>query len=304
MTSKILSNAQIIERLKLPDGKIDIVIDTDTYNEVDDQFALVYALRSHDRLNVKAIYAAPFFNSRASSPADGMEKSYDEIFKVMDRMNLGTPDNFVKKGSTRYLQSVDTPCKNDAAYDLIEKALAAKNPLYIVAIGAITNIASAILLEPKILSKIIVVWLGGHAFGWPDTVEFNLKQDVLAANVIFDSGVPLVLLPCKGVVSHLSTTLPELEKHIEKSSPIGAYLTQNIREYQKDKYVFSKVIWDAAAIAYLINSSWVQTKIMSSPSVSDKITWSFDDTRHPIKYAYGVDRDAIFADIFKKIRCE
>ena len=40
---------------------------------------------------------------------------------------------------------------------------------------------------------------------------FNAKQDVAAARVLLGSGVPLVLLPGRGVVDHFSTTGPELE---------------------------------------------------------------------------------------------
>ena len=56
-----LSNQFRLDRLELPlSGRLDMVLDTDTYNEVDDQFALVYALKSVERLNVQAVYAAPF----------------------------------------------------------------------------------------------------------------------------------------------------------------------------------------------------------------------------------------------------
>ena len=241
----MLDHERIKQRLCLPDGKIDMVLDTDTYNEVDDQFALCYALRSTERLSVKAVYAAPFFNKRSENPADGMLKSYDEILNILSVMGYDAPDGFVRKGSDRYLESIDTPCRSDATLDLIEKALSAEETLYVVAIGAITNIASALLIEPKIAGKIVVLWLGGHAFSWPDTFEFNLKQDVTAANAVFDSGVPLVLFPCRGVVSHLSTTLPELEANIDGRSPIGSYLTNIVREYSLGKRVYSKVIWDA-----------------------------------------------------------
>ena len=43
-----------------PSGKVEMVLDTDTYNEVDDQFALAYALMSPEKLDLKAVYAAPF----------------------------------------------------------------------------------------------------------------------------------------------------------------------------------------------------------------------------------------------------
>ena len=78
-----------------------------------------------------------------------------------------------------------------------------------ISIGAITNIASAILLNPEITGRIVVVWLGGHALGWPDTEEFNMVQDIAAARIVFGCGVPLVQLPCMGVVSEFATTGPE-----------------------------------------------------------------------------------------------
>ena len=297
----MMTDEQIKQRLTLPDEMLDIVIDTDTYNEVDDQFALCYALRSNDKLNVKALYAAPFFNKRAQSPADGMNKSYNEILNILGKMSFDAPEGFVKRGSERYLESVNTPCKSDAVFDLIEKAMAAEKPLYVVAIGAITNIASAILIEPKIIEKIVVVWLGGHAFHWPDTYEFNLKQDVLSANVIFDSGVPLVLFPCKGVVSHFSTTLPELKSNIKESSAIGKYLTDIVEDYSAGRKVYSKIIWDAVTIGYLNNESWTASRFVPSPRVRDDFKWQFDENRHPIKYIWDIDRDSIYADLFDKI---
>ena len=73
----------LLRRLAKPQGKIDVVLDTDTYNELDDQFALSYMVRNDDKLNVKALYAAPFLNDKSVSPKDGMEKSYDEILKLL-----------------------------------------------------------------------------------------------------------------------------------------------------------------------------------------------------------------------------
>jgi inosine-uridine nucleoside N-ribohydrolase len=261
----------------------------------------MYALRSPEHLIVEAVYAAPFYNKRSESPGDGMEKSYKEILQVLDRMNISQPEGFVLKGSTRYLESLETPCDSQAARDLVKRAMDATEPLYVVAIGAITNIASAILIEPRIIEKIVVVWLGGHALYWHDTREFNLKQDVLAARVVFDCGVPLIHIPCANVVTHLSTTIAELERHIEGKSAIGSYLTQIVREYSKDHYAWSKVIWDIAAVAYLINPSWVPTRVVHSPVLTDQVTWSTDQSRHFIKSAYHVDRDAIFKDLFRKV---
>ena len=66
----------LLNRLNKPAGPVDVVLDTDTYNEIDDQYALSYLVKSGDKLHLKAVYAAPFFNEKSTGPEDGMEKSY------------------------------------------------------------------------------------------------------------------------------------------------------------------------------------------------------------------------------------
>ena len=294
-------------RLMNPSGKIRMVLDTDTYNEVDDQFAIAHALLSPDRLSVEAIYAAPFFNNRSTGPADGMEKSYAEILRLLDLMHW-PKDNLsdgqgVYRGATAYLGVEQKPQENDSVRDLIERGLAATDddPLYVVAIGAITNVASALLLEPKLIEKIVVVWLGGHALHWPHTREFNLKQDVPAAQVLFDSGVPLVLIPCMGVTSHLHTTIPELEAHVAGRSALGNYLVEIVKGYHSEHVGWSKQIWDVAATSYVINPTWAPSDLIHSPILTDQMTWSTDQSRHLIRYVRWIDRDAMFRDLFAKL---
>ena len=137
-----------------------MVLDTDTYNEIDDQFAVVHALLSPEHLNVEALYAAPFHNNRSDNAEDGMEKSYDEILRLLDFLNVSA-DGFVYRGSRAFLSNKEDPVQSDAATDMIERALTASadKPLYVVAVGAITNVASAILIEPEIIERIVIVCL-------------------------------------------------------------------------------------------------------------------------------------------------
>ena len=101
-----MTNEQRIKKLSVPQGRVDVVLDTDAYNEIDDQFAISYLLKSKEKLNTKAIYAAPFFNSNSESPKDGMEKSYDEIFKLLSLLDEKVD---VFKGSEKYLDNENTP---------------------------------------------------------------------------------------------------------------------------------------------------------------------------------------------------
>lgn len=291
-----------VRRLQPPTGPISMVLDTDAFNEIDDQFAIVYTLLSKDRINLKAIYAAPFHNDLSDGPGDGMEKSYDEILRILERLDEPA-DNFVFRGSKSYLPAGDQPVDSEAARDLIAKALAAPDgePLYVTAIGAITNVASAILLEPRIIEKIVVVWLGGHSLNWHDTKEFNLVQDIPAAQVLFDSGVPLVLLPVMGVTSHLTTTLSEINDYVRGRGAIGDFLAERYESCSGDHFGYSRVIWDISVIAYLLNPAAVLTELIPSPVLTDQGTWSRDPRRHLIRYASYIHRDAVFKDLFRKL---
>ena len=305
MTFTPLDPQLLQSRLKPPPAPVRMVLDTDTYNEIDDQFAAVYSLLSPERLRVESFYAAPFHNSRSSDPGDGMEKSYAEIHRLLDRLpSVAQPqDANVLKGSTAWLPDERTPVKSDSAADLIERALASPvdDPLYVVAIGAITNVASALLLDPTIRKRIVVLWLGGHARHWPDTHEFNLRQDPAASRIVLDCGVPLILFPCMGVVSHLHTTLPEIAAHVKGKGAIGDYLFQIYSEYHAEQFAYSKQIWDLAPLGWLVNPRWAQMERVSSPCLTDSITWAFDDSRHTIASARYVDRDSIFRDLFEKL---
>ncbi len=297
-----IPDAVRLHRLQPPTGKVRMVLDTDTYNEIDDQFAVTHALLSPEKLQVDALYAAPFLNKRSTGPADGMEKSYEEILRLLERLDV-EPAGFVYRGSTAYLESYDRPVQSEAAANLVERALAMPEdePLYVVAIGAITNVASAILMEPSIIERIVVVWLGGNAFEWPTAAEFNLQQDIPSSRLIFDCGVPFVHVPCRSVTTHLRTTVPEVERYVEGQSAIGDFLAERFKEYSDNHFAWSKEIWDVAAIAYLLDASWTPSDVVHSPILTDQRTWSRDNSRHLIRSVNYVDRDPIFRDLFTKL---
>lgn len=291
-----------LKRLTPPEDKVRIVLDTDTYNEIDDQFALAYAFLSEEKLQLEAVYAAPYFNNRSVSPGDGMEKSYQEIIRLLKMLGR-SPEGFAFRGSDRYLGDISRPVHSDAALDLVKKAMASEpgDPLYVVTVGCITNIASAILIEPAIIEKIVIVWLGGNGLEWPHQKEFNLMQDVRAAQVVLNSGVPVVIMPCQPVVSHFHTTIPEMELYLKGKSDIADYLLNSTIEYSGGADTWSKVIWDVTAVAWLINPSWMPTNLVHSPVLTDQVTYSTDRSRHFIRMATSVNRDAIFRDLFRKL---
>ena len=300
-----MTNEQRIKNLSVPESRVDVVLDTDAYNEIDDQYAIAYLLKSKEKLNTKAIYAAPFFNSNSVSPKDGMEKSYNEILKLISLLGEKVD---VFKGSDRYLDNENTPVISPAAQDLAErvKNYSPQNPLYVIAIGAITNIASAILLNPEIAENAVVIWLGGHALHYHDTKEFNMYQDVAAARVVMQSGVPFVQLPCMGVVNSFAVSKQELGFWLKGKNDLADYLAENTinaaESYAKGS-AWTRVIWDVTAVAWLLNDSerFMESRIIPTPIPTYDNFYATDYNGHPMRYVYNIKRDNLMNDLFRKL---
>jgi purine nucleosidase len=320
-------------RLAPPRGRPRIVIDTDAANEIDDQFALAWALLSPAQLDIAAVYAAPFsFAHRRAAlsagrtlkdpapfnpPGIGMQRSYAEILHVYSLLGI-EPAASVFRGSEGYLPSADQPLASAAADDLIAqaRAMAEGEPLYVVALGCVTNIASALLLAPDLVDRIVVVWTSGYPSHAPQVNDsFNLEQDMSASQVLLDSGVPHIYLPGYQVGAQLRLSLPEIERHVSGCGAMGDYLhhlyTHNplwdmLGQGQGGVDAsgmpgYSWVIWDIINIAWLIQPAWVPSELVRTPRLGDDRRWRADATRHLMREAYGVQRNAIFADLFGKL---
>lgn len=299
----------IRKRLMHPDHPIDVVLDTDTYNEIDDQYALAYLVRNSDKLRLKGIYAAPFLNSKSESPADGMEKSYREMENILTLLDRRDLLEISYRGSTEYLPDEKTPVISDAANELAKLAMqyTPDEPLYVVAIGAITNVASALLINPDIRDRIVIVWLGGHALHWHDNAEFNLMQDIAAARVVLGCGAAVVMLPCMGVVSGFTTSGPELEHWLKGKNKLCDYLCKVTAEeatHRNPVSTWTRVIWDVTAVAWLLDGRFMEDTVIPSPIPEYGFRWAQDPRRHPVKYVYHINRDRLFEDLFKKLSAD
>lgn len=302
-----MDTVKLLKKLERPTGKVDVVIDTDTYNEIDDQFALSYLIKSDEKLNLKAIYAAPFYNSKSTGPADGMEKSYQEIMNILTLLEREDLKEVVYRGSTEYMPSETEPVISDAAKDLVGRAMTytEENPLYVIAIGAITNVSSALVMKPEIKDRIVLIWLGGNATHWPNNKEFNLCQDVAGARIVFGCGVPLVQLPCMGVVSAFTTSGPELEHHLRGCNKLCDYLIDVTTAEAMECYggsTWTRPIWDVTAVAWLLDGDFMEDCLIHSPIPEYDDRYAFDNNRHFIRYVYHIKRDNLFADLFSKLK--
>ena len=290
------------KELLLDGKKKSVILDTDTFNEIDDQFALAYAMLSPDKVDLLAITAAPFSNSRAKTPAYGVEQSYNEAMRIRNFIdkNASVP---VYMGSKTYLPSGTQAVPSEAADAIVRLVREHEETVYIVAVGAITNVASAILQAPDILQKAVVIWLGGHALHHADNHEFNLYQDVAAAQVVFDSGIPLVHIPCVGVCTEFLTTIHELNYYLAGKNELCDYLLQATDAYlnRPGKVVQSKVIWDVTAVAAITRPDTLDMVEIPRPIVTDNELYAFDMARPPYIYVRRIKRDALYLDLFDKL---
>lgn len=290
-----------------PEDRADVILDTDAFNEIDDQFAIAYLLHSQERFDIKAFNAAPFFNGNSVSPEDGMIKSFNEIIKLLELDGSFDKKSIVYEGSRTYLPDEKTPVESPAARVIVEHAKkhTPDNPLYVLAIGAITNMASALLMDECVEKNTVVVWLGGHAYETGSADEFNMVQDIAAARVVFGCRVPVVMLPCRNVVDRCFTTEYELRHWLEGKNPLADYLCKNTVDacFGNKNYPQSKVIWDITAVAWLHNKDGRHMECRPERALMPEYDGHYSSAPDGkfISYACRMKRDAIFNDLFGRI---
>ena len=236
-----------------------------------------------------------------------MEKSYDEILKILDLMDRSELSSKVYKGSRTYLKDESVPVESDAARFMAALAdeYTPDNPLYIVAIGCITNVASAILMNPKMTENCVVVWLGGNVHT-RDAWEFNMAQDIASARVIFNSGVPLVQLPCMGCVDAFHTTRYDIEHWLLGKNKLcdylATYIIEDTESFRPGK-PWSRIIWDVTAVAWLLNDNnrFMESVIVHAPIPEYDGKYAFDNRRHLMRCASLINVDDLMDDLFSTL---
>lgn len=186
-----------------------------------------------------------------------------------------------------------------------------------ICIAALTNIASAILLDPDIVENIVVIWLGGSAHHFHTAKEFNLNEDIAAARVVFRSGVAMIHVPCSGVADTCLTTKPELHYWLQGKNPLCDYLLQNTEELAEGmgaRGAWSRVLWDVAAVGWLMDGNHsapvifrdgtgdvYSDKLIPRPLPTYEGTYDFSQELPVYRYVYHIKRDLLMTDLFQKL---
>lgn len=280
-------------------NKKHIILDTDTFNETDDQFAIAYLLKNRKNFILDAVTIAPFQKKNKINTKESIDLSYKEAKKVFELCKEES-DGLIYKGAEGYIK--DGYNKSNEAVDKIIEVCLKNDKTYILGIAAITNIALAIKYEPKIIDKIELIWLGGHSIINDDNKNEANFKDVEAVKMIFKSNVKLTIIPCKPVASNLSTTMHELKNEIYGKNKLCNFLYRTFKDYTKRKDKGRWPLWDIAVIAYMINKDWFEQFETNCPDIKDDLSYKVNSKNRKVAFINNLNYDAIYKDLFEKLR--
>ncbi|MEI2396146.1 nucleoside hydrolase [Paenibacillus phytohabitans] len=289
---------------KVPNQKmIRVITDTDAKNEADDQYAIVHALLS-PKFDNRGIIAAHFGNWRSST---SMEDSYEEIQKILGLMELENKD-MVFKGAPQALSDEQTPAPSAGAELIIKEAMSDDpRPLFVTFLGPLTDMASALLMEPRIADRLTVIWIGGGAYPAGED-EYNLWNDIHAANVVFKSQVPLWQVP-KNVYQRVMVSMAELEYRVKPYGELGNYLFEQLVEFGHTEAALNTNIrtgecWclgDSPAFGLLLCDHEYHYDWVPAPEFTQDMRYVHERNNRPIRVYRDVNSRFILEDFFIKL---
>ena len=279
-----------------------MVLSTDVGNEIDDQWAIVYLLLQ-PKFQVLGVMSA--HAPTITAPA-GLTSHRILVDVVENRLGMRRHPPLIEGGS-KPLDDAKTPRQSLAAKFLIEqsRSFSKEKRLTVLMIGAATDVASAILIDPSIVDRIRVVQMGSTNERGGE--EFNVANDVHAVQAILDSNIPLVIGSGDVCRASLSLTFSQAEKLLAHHGAIGEWLWD---EYQAWYFRvvkplrindFSKpwVIWDNITLAYVLGMT--DQRDAPRPKMRDNMTFEQGPTDGPgrmVTWITDVDEDRMWKDFF------
>lgn len=286
-------------KFNIPDEKkVRVILDTDAKNEVDDQFAITQAVLS-EGFDLKGIIAAHFGTDKSKT---SMQDSYEEILKVLTLLHREEVPAF--HGASAALENVAQSIDSEGANLIIEEAMKEDTrPLYVAFLGPLTDMAIALLKKPEIAKKnLTVIWIGGRNWptgGW----EYNLKNDLLAANVVFKSDVALWQVP-RNVYRMMPVSLSELYVRVLPHGEIGEYLAKSVVEFN-NKWVSRpgayRILGDSPAIGLMIYDDCGEWEYKAAPEFDENMNYIHNGKNRPIRVYKNINERFILEDLYAKL---
>lgn len=276
-----------------------LILNTDAKNEADDQFTIVHALLT-PTFDFHGIIAAHFGAHRSKT---SMTDSRAEIDHLLDLMELSGRIP-VANGAAIALPDEQTAVPSPGAQMIIDHAMADDDrPLYVAFLGPLTDMASAILLEPRLNQRnVVCVWIGGGQ--WPvGGREFNLMNDIAAANVVMRSNVQVWQIPST-VYRMMAVSYAELQERCEDKGPIGKYLVDQLIEWNLRVHqgpIEHRSLGDTPALSVILNPMGGAHEWRPAPEFTSHMNYVHTGKHRPIKVYDTIDVRYILEDFYAKI---
>ncbi len=305
-----------------------IIIDTDPGQ--DDAFAILFALGSPAELEVAAITAVA-----GNVPLARTAENALKIVELAKRPDIpvyaGCARPMVKKLKTAEyvhgptgldgadLPAPETPIQPEHAVDFLVRALmsAPEGELTVCTLGPMTNLAMAMVMEPRIVPRLreVVLMGGGYFEGGNVTpaAEFNIFVDPHAAHVVFESGAPVTMCPIDCTYSAQMTVewLTRLRATGKRAAIEAANMADFYRQYGGFKFATSaRPIHDACVTGYLLAPELyeqrlcnVTIEIGSSETLGMTIVdwWGVTGKAKNCKVLRRIDPDPFFSLMLERI---
>ena len=253
-----------------------VIIDADTGNEVDDLYAVVRGV-IEPSWNVVGLNATQWQASHWAVDHT-MEESYRlndillSYLKLSDEIvsNRGANDRLFDWGNKSQTSTASAFIVKEAMKPRDEK-------LNVIALGALTNVASAILDDPSITEKIRLYWLGttyNFDNGVMKNTDFNSVMDIQAVDVILNSDVELHIIP-GNVSGKMKFYWDETTEKFKDKYALTDYLVDRWYNHM-DAGLRSRTIWDLALIQAVIFPDWAEeVKIKTSKERGNREIWMY-----------------------------
>lgn len=270
-----------------------VIIDADTGNEVDDLYAIVRGL-------IEPTWEVLALNATQWQPAhwaveQTMEESYRLNQVLLSYLELGGKVKSLRGGTNRLFDWGNRAQPSLASQYLIQQAhqIPAGEKLTVIALGALTNVASALLMDPGITSKIQLYWLGStydFAEGILRKRDFNCMMDPQALEEVLQSEVELHIIPVN-IAAQMTFAYRETKEKLAGRHDLLDFLLDRWYNHL-DGGRAKRTIWDLAIIDAVIHPDWVEEV---------KITTSKENYSRLIHYIKDIDEDKMRNEFFEKV---
>ena len=247
-----------------------MIIDTDSANEIDDLFAIIRSI-NEPKFKILGVTASQFHSSPYASKNTALE-SY-KMNKLLKRL-LKKNDLVIKAGSPEPMSKTKISKPSEATKFIINQAklIPAGKKLHIVILGSCTNIASAIIHEPEIVSKLKISYVGfwhNQVTNEYDKNEFNTRNDSIATNFLLDKeGLDFNVMNAS-VSKNLIFNKNETFKNLGNNK-LGNFLKKRWNNYKRwwtseDPEQKKWIMWDLALIEAIANPEFSKINTFKTP---------------------------------------